>query len=175
MVFTHDTECSLRAAVTLVNTTDPETLDTVEALEEFVGTFGYTGRYERSRAELDEVRALREPLRRLLTAPRDEAVDIVNDLLSSANAVPQLVRHGSHDWHIHAVPNDAPLAVRIQIEAAMGMVDVIRSDETSRLSVCADDSCDDVVLDLSRNRRKRYCSTTCANRNAVAAYRSRQH
>jgi predicted RNA-binding Zn ribbon-like protein len=175
MVFTHDTECSLRAAVTLVNTTDPDTLDTVEALEEFVETFGYTGRYERSRSELDEVRALREPLRRLLTASRDEAVDIVNELLATANAVPQLVRHGDYDWHIHAVPNDAPLAVRIQIEAAMGMVDVIRSDETSRLGVCADDSCDDVVLDLSRNRRKRYCSTTCANRNAVAAYRSRQH
>ena len=175
MVFTHDTECSLRAAVTLVNTTDPDTLDTVEALEEFVETFGYTGRYERSRTELDEVRALREPLRRLLTAPRDESADIVNDLLASANAVPQLVRHGDYDWHIHAVPNDAPLAVRIQIEAAMGMVDVIRSDETSRLGVCADSSCDDVVLDLSRNRRKRYCSTTCANRNAVAAYRSRQH
>ncbi len=62
MVFTHDTECSLRAAVTLVNTTDPDTLDTVEALEEFVEEFGYTGRYERSQAELDEVRALREPL-----------------------------------------------------------------------------------------------------------------
>src|SRR5688500_15127466 len=98
MVFTHDTECSLRAAVTLVNTTDPDTLDTVEALEEFVETFGYTGRYERSRTELEEVRALREPLRRLLTAPRDEAVDIVNESLREANAVPQLVRHGDYDW-----------------------------------------------------------------------------
>jgi predicted RNA-binding Zn ribbon-like protein len=164
----------LRAAVTLVNTTDPETLDTVEALEEFVETFGYTGRYERSRSELDEVRALREPLRRMMTAPRDEAVPLVNELLRRADAVPQLVRHGSHDWHIHAVPNDAPLAVRIQVEAAMGMVDVIRADETSRLGVCADATCDDLVLDLSRNRRKRYCSTTCANRNAVAAYRSRR-
>ena len=174
MVFTHDTECSLQAAVTLVNTTDPDSLDTVEALDEFVARFGYTGRYERTRDELHEVRALREPLRRLLTAPRDEAVTIVNELLRVAHAVPQLVRHGDYDWHIHAVPNDAPLAVRIQVEAAMGMVDVIRSDETSRLGVCADASCDDVVLDLSRNRRKRYCSTTCANRNAVAAYRSRR-
>ncbi len=174
MAFTHDTECALRAAVTLVNTTDPETLDTVEALEEFVETFGYTGRYERTRSELDEVRALREPLRRLLTAPRDEAAEIVNELLLQADAVPQLVRHGHHDWHIHAVPNDAPFAVRIQVETAMGMVDVIRADETSRLGVCADASCDDLVLDLSRNRRKRYCSTTCANRNAVAAYRSRR-
>lgn len=174
MVFAHDTECALRAAVTLVNTTDPDRLDTVEALDEFVETFGYTGRYERTRGELDEVRALREPLRRLLTAPRDEAVGIVNALLGSAHAVPQLVRHGSYDWHIHAVSHDAPLAVRIQVESAMGMVDVIRADETSRLGVCADASCDDLVLDLSRNRRKRYCSTTCANRNAVAAYRSRR-
>jgi predicted RNA-binding Zn ribbon-like protein len=174
VVFTHDTECSLQAAVALVNSSDPDTLDTVEALEEFVDRFGYTGRHERTRAELDQVRALREPLRRLLTASRDEAVAMVNDLLSSANAVPQLVRHGSHDWHIHAVPTDAPLATRIQVEAAMGMVDVIRADETSRLGVCADATCGDVVLDLSRNRRKRYCSTTCANRNAVAAYRSRR-
>lgn len=174
MVFSHDTECSLQAAVALVNSSHPDTLDTVTALDEFVDRFGYTGRHERSRAELDQVRALREPLRRLLTAPRDEAVVMVNDLLSAANAVPQLVRHDSHDWHIHAVPANAPLATRIQVEAAMGMVDVIRADETSRLGVCADGSCDDLVLDLSRNRRKRYCSTTCANRNAVAAYRSRQ-
>ena len=31
-----------------------------------------------------------------------------------------------------------------------------------------------VVLDLSRNRSRRYCSTACANRNAVAAYRARR-
>src|SRR3954454_14326620 len=174
MLLTHDTECSLRAAVTLVNSCDPDRLDTIEALDEFVDTFGYTGRYERTRAELNQIRAIREPLRRLLTAPRDEAVAMVNELLSAANAVPQLVRHDSHDWHIHAVPADAPLATRIQVEAAMGMVDIIRADETSRLGVCADATCDDLVLDLSRNRRNRYCSTTCANRNAVAAYRSRR-
>ena len=37
-----------------------------------------------------------------------------------------------------------------------------------------DDDCDGIVLDLSRNRSKRFCSTTCGNRNAVAAYRARQ-
>jgi predicted RNA-binding Zn ribbon-like protein len=31
-----------------------------------------------------------------------------------------------------------------------------------------------VVLDLSRNRSKRFCSVACGNRNAVAAYRARQ-
>ena len=56
----------------------------------------------------------------------------------------------------------------------MAMIDVIRADEMSRLSVCADDECEGVVVDLSRNRSRRFCSTTCGNRNAVAAYRERR-
>ena len=44
------------------------------------------------------------------------------------------------------------------------MIDVIRSDEHSRFGVCADDGCDGVVLDLSRNRSRRYCSTACRKR-----------
>jgi len=54
------------------------------------------------------------------------------------------------------------------------MIDVIREDELSRLGICADAECEAVVLDLSRNRSKRFCSVTCGNRNAVAAYRARQ-
>jgi predicted RNA-binding Zn ribbon-like protein len=44
----------------------------------------------------------------------------------------------------------------------------------SRLGLCADDDCDGIVLDLSRNRSRRYCSTACGNRNSVAAYRARR-
>ena len=40
----------------------------------------------------------------------------------------------------------------------MAMIDVIRADEMSRLGVCADDDCGGVVLDLSRNRSRRFCS-----------------
>ncbi|MCR2317536.1 CGNR zinc finger domain-containing protein, partial [Salmonella enterica] len=56
----------------------------------------------------------------------------------------------------------------------MALIDVIRTDEGSRLTVCADGTCQAIALDLSRNRSKRYCSTSCANRNAVAAYRARR-
>jgi predicted RNA-binding Zn ribbon-like protein len=59
------------------------------------------------------------------------------------------------------------------VEAAMAMIDVIRTDEMSRLDVCADADCQGLVLDLSRNRSRRFCSTTCGNRAAVAAYRAR--
>jgi predicted RNA-binding Zn ribbon-like protein len=175
VLFAYDTECSLRSAVWLVNSAaEPDTLTEVEQVEAFFEDHGFTGRHDGDEAELEALRDLRPVLRELLTADRDRAALLVNELLAEAHAVPQLRRHDGLDWHIHAVPNDAPLARRIAVEAAMAMIDVIRADELSRLSVCADDGCEGLVLDLSRNRSRRFCSTACANRNAVAAYRARK-
>jgi predicted RNA-binding Zn ribbon-like protein len=166
---------SLLAAATLANSEDdPDELETVTQLDAFYERFEYTGRHDRDRAELDSVRALRPMLRTLMTSDRDSAVELVNAMLSEAGALPQLVRHDRFDWHLHAVDPTAPLATRITVETAMAMIDVIRADEMSRLGVCADDDCNGVVLDLSRNRSRRFCSTSCGNRNAVAAYRARQ-
>ena len=174
MVFAYDTEIALQAAVILVNSAEPpDTLETVEELDEFYNGFGYTGCRDRTKAELDGVRRIRPRLRELLTAERDDAVAIVNEMLATAKALPQLVRHDDYDWHLHAVDYNQPLVTRIVVETAMAMIDVIRADEMSRLDVCADDDCEGVVLDLSRNRSRRFCSTTCGNRNAVAAYRAR--
>ena len=159
----------------LANTAEPpDTLETVEELDDFYAGFAYTGRYEHTKAELDAVRRIRPRLRALFTADRDDAVEVVNEMLASAKALPRLVRHGEYDWHLHAVDDDQPLATRITVETAMAMIDVIRTDEMSRLGVCADDDCEGIVLDLSRNRSRRFCSTTCGNRNAVAAYRARK-
>ncbi|GAB3258979.1 CGNR zinc finger domain-containing protein [Nocardioides dilutus] len=175
MVFTHDTEMALQSAVLMANSAlEPDTLTTVADLDVIWDDYSYSGRHDRTPAELDAVRAIRGRLRDLLTADRDTAVELVNQWLADAGAVPQLVRHDALDWHIHAIDLDAPLADRIIVETAMAMVDVIRADEMSRLSICADDTCEGIVLDLSRNRSRRFCSTTCGNRNAVAAYRARQ-
>jgi predicted RNA-binding Zn ribbon-like protein len=175
MLFAHDTEASLRAAVWLVNSAEaPDTLETPEQLEDFYDEFHYTGRRDDDAAELAAVRALRGELRRLLTADRDDGAERVNRLLADADAVPRLVRHGGFDWHVHAISPDAPFAERILVETAMAMVDVIRADELSRLAVCAADGCAGLVVDLSRNRSRRFCSTTCGNREAVAAYRARR-
>jgi predicted RNA-binding Zn ribbon-like protein len=175
MVFAHDTEVSLQAAVTLANSAQPpDTLMTIEDLDAFYAQYEFTGRRDRTLAELEAVREMRPRLRELLTADRERAVTIVNEMLADARAVPQLVRHGQWDWHVHAVDPTSPLPTRVCVETAMAMIDVIRADEMSRLGVCADDDCEGVVLDLSRNRSRRFCSTTCGNRNAVAAYRARQ-
>ena len=176
MLFTHDTTASLVAAVALVNSAEePDTMTDSAQLDAFYAEHGYTGSRTHDAAELEAVRALRAPLRALLTSDRDTAAVMVNDILAGHRAVPQLVRHDGFDYHLHATDPATPLADRIAVETAMAMVDVIRADEMSRLSVCADDTCGGLVLDLSRNRSRRYCSTACGNRIAVAAYRARKN
>ena len=175
MLYTHDTTEALASAAWLVNSVlPPATLVSVDDLSDFLETFGYSGRHDATEAELDGVRAVLPRVRALLVAERDEAVDMVNTILRQARAVPQLVRHDKLDWHIHAVDDDSPLSSRILVETAMAMIDLIRADDLSRLTLCADADCGGVVVDLSRNRSRKYCSTTCGNRNAVAAYRARQ-
>ena len=174
MLFTHDTELALAAAAAWVNTDgDGEKLPDEAALDAFVDTWKWTGSRGGDAAELQAVQALRPRLRRLWELDRDGVVTLVNEVLAEFHALPQLVRHDDFDYHLHATPSEAPLAARMAVEAAMAMVDVVRADELDRLRVCANDDCNDVLVDLSRNRSKRYCDLSCSNLAAVRAYRSR--
>ena len=175
MIFTDDTEETLRAAVWLVNSAeDPDALSSLSDEDTFLSEFDYTGRIDRDQTELTGLRRLRPRLRAMLLAPRDDMAAAVNDALAGVSLTPRLARHGDLDWHLHAVADEHPLPERVLVETAMALIDVIRAEEGSRISVCADDDCEALALDLSRNRSKRYCSTACANRNAVAAYRARR-
>ena len=71
-------------------------------------------------------------------------METVNRLLREAQALPQLLKHDQWDWHLHATTREAPLADRMGTEAAMALVDVIRSKEMDRMLVCAADDCDAV-------------------------------
>jgi predicted RNA-binding Zn ribbon-like protein len=176
VLFAHDTEVALRAAAALVNTasSDGELLPDVAALDAFVQQWGWTGSRCRDRAELDQVRALRPLLRRLWDSDDDGVAELVNGMLRDARALPQLVRHDGWDYHLHATTAQAPLVDRMAVEAAMALVDVVRQGELDRLRTCEADACHDVLVDLSKNRSRRYCSTACANRTNVAAFRARQ-
>lgn len=184
MLFAHDTEVALAAAAALVNTaplvtadgdTGEEDLPDIAALDTFVSNWGWTGELRHDKAELRAVRALRPRLRRIWEVDQDEVVQIVNKLLREAKALPQLVRHDEWSYHLHATPPAAPLATRMAVEAAMAIVDVVRSDELSRLRICEYPRCMNVVVDLSKNRSKRFCDDGCGNRAAVAAYRARKN
>lgn len=179
MLFAHDTEVALVAAAALVNTTgsDGEKLPDLPALDVFFQAYGWSGRREHTPAELRAVQDLRPRLRRIWElgeADKDGVVEIVNALLRETNALPQLVKHDEWDYHLHATPSDAPLAARMAVEAAMALVDVVRADELGRLRICELPGCGNVVVDLSKNRSKRFCDTGCGNRAAVTAYRARK-
>ena len=179
MTFAHDTQLALASAAALVNT-DPgtgsgeDTLRTPEQLVAFLDGLGWSGRRAGDEAELDAVRSLRPRLRAMWRLEEEELVRAVNEVLLDSQALPQLVDHDDIGWHIHAVPQDAPLESRMLVEAAMAFIDVIRSEELDRLKFCAADDCDNVVVDLSRNRSKRFCEGGCGNRENVRAYRDRQ-
>jgi len=176
MLFAHDTEVALQAAAALVNTADgdDELLPDARALDKFVRTWGWTGERRHDAAELRAVQDLRPRLRQLWARDREHVVGTVNQLLAEANAVPQLVRHDVWDYHLHATPPHAPLATRMAVEAAMALTDVIRAGELSRLRICEYPGCGNTLVDLSKNRSRRYCEGSCGNRAAVAAYRARR-
>jgi len=174
MPFGHDTEDGLLSVAALVNTATPDdTLTEIADLDAFVESWGYTGTHERTHAELDEVRALRPRFLEAWSLSRDELVEFVNAVMLQYRALPQLVRHDEWDYHLHATPSDAPLASRMAVDAVMAFVDVIRADELDRLKMCAGD-CGGVLVDLSKNRSRRYCDRGCGNRANVAAYRARK-
>lgn len=182
ILFTHDAEDALSWGAALVNTmpgsgpgdTSPDTLCTVEDLRAFLDGQPWTGRFDRDEAELAAVRALRPRLRRFWEADEQQVVELVNAMLSEARAVPRLVDHDGIGWHIHATPLEAPLAERMAVELAFAMVDVVRAGGLDRLRVCEGEDCDDVIVDLSKNRSRRYCDGGCAARAHTAAYRARK-
>lgn len=175
MSFTHDTQDALASMAALINTAgEPDTLTTVGDLEKFVNSFTYTGRIDGNEAELAQVRALRGRLRGFFGLDDQMLVERVNALLRESRALPQVVRHDHFGWHLHATDGDQPLATRIALESAMALVDVLRADQTDRLRTCEAPDCDGVLVDLSRNGSRRFCSTACGNRVAAAAYRARK-
>ncbi|WP_314149706.1 CGNR zinc finger domain-containing protein [uncultured Leifsonia sp.] len=180
MHFAPDTEDALDFAVVLCNTvpgasrSGEDELATPEQLVQLLTANHYSGRVDGDAAELREVHDTRDRLRRAWALPRDDAALEVNAMLADAHALPYLMRHGGSDWHLHATAQDAPLAERIRVEIALALVDVIRSDETGRLRVCAADDCTGLLLDLSRNGSKRFCSVRCGNRMNMVAFRARK-
>jgi predicted RNA-binding Zn ribbon-like protein len=178
MLFTGDTESALAEAAALVNTrrNGTDALADTAGLDAFLAQYPMSGERLRTRAELDAVRDVRERLRAVWAAvDRGEAAALVNAILRETATTPYLTKHDELDWHLHMTEQDAPLANRIGAESAMGLLDLIRTDNLGRLKTCAADDCDAVLVDLSRNSSKRYCDTgNCGNRANVAAYRARR-
>jgi predicted RNA-binding Zn ribbon-like protein len=136
------------------------------------------------RVDEADLRALREAaggLRRALAAAvagaADEVLGEVNALLAAHPPRPRLsAGHqpgGEPNWHVHVADVDAPPAREIAAAAAWGLSQGIVRHGTSRWGRCAAEDCAAFFLDTSTNRARRFCSSRCANRVHVAAFRAR--
>lgn len=180
MPFSHDTERSLACAVDLVNTaasaTTGEDLADLEDLAAFVARHEVSDVGRLTREELAEVRRLRDAVRAVFEADDERtAASRINALVARAPVTPRLTDHDGWDWHIHYFTPGAGLAEHLALDCGMALAQVVASGEADRLRRCEAPDCDQVLVDLSRNRSRRYCDArTCGNRLHVAAYRERQ-
>ncbi|WP_037063205.1 CGNR zinc finger domain-containing protein [Pseudonocardia acaciae] len=178
--FGHDIDCGLGAAIDLVNTA-PETggaelLDDVDALRGFLSEHRFETVGEITPDHLPAVRAVRSRLLAVLgTEDFDEAVRLVNALITDTGTTPRLARHDGHPWHMHYYAPGAAPSDHIGAECAMSLAFAFAADGRDRFRECASPGCRRLLVDLSRNRCKRFCdSRTCGNRAHVAAYRARR-
>lgn len=180
MTFSHDVEASLSAVVALVNT-DPasggdEQLPDLAALRLFIDNHLFSDIDALAATDLRAVRALRTQFREVFFSTTTEAAAaLLNELLQEASVSPRLTDHDGYGWHIHYYAPGSTAAEHLLVDGGMALSFVITANEPERLQVCAAPDCQRVLVDLSRNRSKRYCdSRTCGNRLHVAAYRERQ-
>ncbi|GAA3202873.1 CGNR zinc finger domain-containing protein [Actinocorallia longicatena] len=178
MIFSHDTEWALGIAVGLVNTSadGADGLPDLDALQRFIDEAHMSGVPALTPADLAEVRRLRGHLHEVFGAEETGAVvELVNLLLAKVRTAPQLTNHDGYGWHIHHHVPGSRITEHLAAEVGMALAQVASAGEIERLRTCAADSCGRVLVDLSRNRCRRFCdSKTCGNRAHVAAYRARR-
>lgn len=176
----HDTVCALGTIVDLVNSSPDvggaEGLADLDDLAAFVRRREISDAGKLTTEDLEAVRRLRARLDAVFrAADQAEAVRLVNALVADARTTPRLTDHDGWPLHIHYFAPGARLAEHLAADCAMALAFVLTADERQRLATCAAPDCARVLIDLSRNRSRRYCdSRTCGNRLHVAAYRARQ-
>jgi predicted RNA-binding Zn ribbon-like protein len=174
MLFAHDTVAGLVLAADLVNA---DALTSTGAIDRFLDTHALVPHQPATAGDVPAIQRLRPRVRDLWDATDVERLAVrINDLLRESNARPWLAHHDpAYGWHLHITEPGASIEHRVTAQIAFAFADLVRSDETSRLRLCAAPDCDAVVIDLSKNRSRIYCDTgNCGNRQHVAAYRARK-
>jgi len=101
--------------------------------------------------------------------------ELLNAQMASAGAYPRLTNHDGEGWHLHYRDDvqSLPYVLRAIINVGTSLHLVTRGMD--RLSRCEASPCTNVVVDVTRNGRQRFCSVRCANRAAVRRHRAHGH
>ena len=180
----HDTAAALGCVVDLVNTapdcTGRDLLVDVAALQAFVEDHQISEVGHLDETDLRDARRLRTRLHEVFVAAADvgdprRAVSLVNAIVADARTTPRLTDHDGWPLHVHYFAPGAAVAEHLAADCGMALAFMLAAGERDRLRHCAAPDCSRVLVDLSRNRCRRYCDAqTCGNRLHVAAYRARR-
>lgn len=98
----------------------------------------------------------------------------LNAQMAAAAAYPQLTEHDGEGWHLH-YRDERLRSLPDVLEAVVSVGTALHLTERGmhRLGRCAASPCVNVIVDVTRNGRQRYCSVRCANRDAVRRHRAR--
>jgi predicted RNA-binding Zn ribbon-like protein len=125
--------------------------------------------------DLARTRDLLDRWVRIVDAPDPaERARRVNELLAEFCSHPRLTDHAADGFHLHFRDADLPVGRVLCSLLAMGTALHLAGRGMHRLGRCAVDGCGRVYADVSRTGRQRYCSTACANRDAVRRHRARE-
>lgn len=131
-----------------------------------------------SPAVADDHRASRAVLDAWLTVVDEDdparRARLVNDEMGVATAYPRLVDHDDEGWHLHYRDSDQSLPHVLRAVISVGTALHLSTRGMHRLGRCdVGHPCRNVVVDVTRNGRQRFCSVRCANRAAVRRHRAR--
>jgi predicted RNA-binding Zn ribbon-like protein len=124
-------------------------------------------------ADLPGVRAIREELRTVFTAPTaSRRAAALNALLRASGAQPQLVAAGEDDWQV-VTTGPTPLD-ELTARLATALAEAVAARGFARFGSCDAHPCRCVYVDRTRSGNRRYCCDICNDRAAAAAYRRRK-
>jgi predicted RNA-binding Zn ribbon-like protein len=150
----------------------PEHLQTVADLEKFLVAHQFSVAYPLENSDLEAVRELRENLRSLWNSHEEEAMqEALNPMLAKGRLRLQLGEDAQWQYGLEAAMT---LVDGMAVAGALGIALSLQEHGHERLRACASSPCQDVFVDTSRNKSRRFCSDRCANRYNVAAFRDRQ-
>lgn len=124
-------------------------------------------------------RAVIDDWLRVVDAPTAaERALLLNAEMAAVAAYPRLTDHDGEGWHLHYRDSSQTLPHVLRAVVAVGTALHVATRGMHRLSRCAaglapGDHCSNVVVDVTRGGRQRYCSVRCANRDGVRRHRAR--
>lgn len=167
-------------AVRLVNSgvcdADADPLRSCEAFRAFAAGRSFSSASV-TQHDVDRLKLLRTELAKAFTTAVDgdgqTAAATLNGLLMVHPVHPELVQHDGQPWHVH-LSESGSVTDRYSAAAVIGLSLLVSGLGMERLGICAIASCEQVFIDGSKNKSRRYCREHSAARGNVTALRGQR-